>query len=739
MSGIFDSFQESTDHSLDIMAQGPLDPVQPEPKHSAWTAPLRGIGSASLEVGANFLDITRAYAKSVTAYGAPSASPFGQSEEEKAQSKAMRERLQGGEDLFNDPHASELYSLSTTLAPDPQSAGVAENLVYGLSRGLSKAVGSVATFGPVAGPVLFGTSEGMTSAERLKQQGVDKATRTKAALVTGGVSAAMVSVPVAGQTVAQTAGLVALSGPASFMAEQQANKKILENANYEEIAKQYDPLDPVGLAVATLLPTAFGVHGLRVNTRLAKTPLPQIPLAERQNLRYNSPQLDSYATQVEQQYGLPPGILTAIKNAGEKSGNQSVSPAGARGVMQFMPENLRKYGVTDPTDPMQMIDAAGRYLSDTAKQYGGNVDAMIADYNGGPKQANAVLRGETPASAETRAYLERVKAHMGKKAPDVPILNPTRDQIDAAMVHNLTLQANMHDSVEPLAGLVHIVAPEIPTIEAARFSAADAVLNEARPILLADAGNMLDAGQITQIKTELNSLAKTADFLQSPQALKQEIRALQDTGLKRSQAEAKAQKSLDAKITDVQSQVERLTAQVDRNGQATRASQELALLDKGIVPERLTPLVEQRAQKIVKGFQEKAIARLIKQQTPEIIQEPRSPIESQPAAKAVPAEPAQAVKTPAKAEPAKNPAPPEANAAPAEQAGRVTVQDNARGETVVKENPDLPVDVTENGKVMTAADKMAEIRKLAQEGTDTELGAMDAKLLQAAAECLLSA
>src|SRR5690606_21055560 len=94
--------------------------------------------------------------------------------------------------------------------------------------------------------------------------------------------------------------------------------------------------------------------------------------------------------------------------------SNQTSPADARGVMQFMPENLRKYGVSDPADPVQMIDAAGRYLRDTMRQYGGDVDAVIADYNGGPRQAREVLAGRQPKAAETRGYLKRVRAAMGR-------------------------------------------------------------------------------------------------------------------------------------------------------------------------------------------------------------------------------------------------------------------------------------------------------------------------------------
>jgi len=56
------------------------------------------------------------------------------------------------------------------------------------------------------------------------------------------------------------------------MAQQQATRSILENANYGEIAKQYDPLDPVGLTVATLVPAGFAAAA-RAGARGAAKPL----------------------------------------------------------------------------------------------------------------------------------------------------------------------------------------------------------------------------------------------------------------------------------------------------------------------------------------------------------------------------------------------------------------------------------------------------------------------------------
>ncbi|WP_254926083.1 lytic transglycosylase domain-containing protein [Bordetella genomosp. 11] len=126
-------------------------------------------------------------------------------------------------------------------------------------------------------------------------------------------------------------------------------------------------------------------------------------------IKYDDPRLNDYATQVEKREGLPAGLLNSIKNRGERSNPDQVSPKGAMGVMQFMPDTWKQYGKGDPKDPYASIDAAGRYFKDLLKRYNGNVDAAITEYNGGVAQARAVQVGGTPSTPETIAYLERVR------------------------------------------------------------------------------------------------------------------------------------------------------------------------------------------------------------------------------------------------------------------------------------------------------------------------------------------
>lgn len=131
-------------------------------------------------------------------------------------------------------------------------------------------------------------------------------------------------------------------------------------------------------------------------------------------VKYNDPRLDQFANVVEQRYNLPPDLLVAIKNAGERSNTGQVSPAGAKGVMQFI-DKTRKAYPHDPNNPFASIDAAGKYFADLMKRYDGDVKAAVTEYNGGIVQARRVRKGGTPTATETINYLARIKSFMEKR------------------------------------------------------------------------------------------------------------------------------------------------------------------------------------------------------------------------------------------------------------------------------------------------------------------------------------
>lgn len=135
---------------------------------------------------------------------------------------------------------------------------------------------------------------------------------------------------------------------------------------------------------------------------------------EKAALKYNDPRLDSFTSVVEQRYDLPPGIILAVKNAGERSNTGQVSSAGAKGVMQFI-DSTREAYQHDFMDPLASIDAAGRYFKDLMQRYNGDAKAAIAEYNGGIRAAKAVQAGKEIPFKETRDYLQRIKKFMQKR------------------------------------------------------------------------------------------------------------------------------------------------------------------------------------------------------------------------------------------------------------------------------------------------------------------------------------
>jgi len=355
--------------------------------------------------------------------------------------------------LFESRAGAAAYDLADTLKPDPTKTTAIDQVVQGAVSGLTQIVPATIVAGPIAGAALAAGSIGMQRAEDLKRQGVDVGTRTAVGAVEGAAAAAGGVLPVAGSTLARTAALVAAGGPGLAVTQAAAERAILRNAGYNHLADQIDPLDPVNLAAATIVPAVIGGGHLALQARAARGAAPSgdltsMPLATRKGLQYNDPAIDAYAVQAAQANGVPPSLMLALKNAGEKSNPTAVSPKGAAGVAQLMPENQAKFGVTDPHDPVQSLDGMAKYLAATMKQYDGNVQAVIADYNGGPAAARAVMAGAAPPHAETAAYLRRVNDYLQNAGIDHLAFNPTPDQVDAAL---LARGQRVVDDANPLA------------------------------------------------------------------------------------------------------------------------------------------------------------------------------------------------------------------------------------------------------------------------------------------------
>ncbi|QOC54372.1 internal virion protein D [Aeromonas phage Atoyac15] len=128
-------------------------------------------------------------------------------------------------------------------------------------------------------------------------------------------------------------------------------------------------------------------------------------------------QYDPALAEAEQANGLPEGLLKLVMMIENRNDPKNrVSPKGASGVMQVMPSNFESLGITDPDDPIQNINGAGRLMAQLSKQYKGDVGAMLAHYNGGNKAAAQYLAGEE-LNPETTDYLRYAEPYFSQEKP----------------------------------------------------------------------------------------------------------------------------------------------------------------------------------------------------------------------------------------------------------------------------------------------------------------------------------
>lgn len=109
----------------------------------------------------------------------------------------------------------------------------------------------------------------------------------------------------------------------------------------------------------------------------------------------------------------------------------AVSSAGARGLMQIMPETARDpgFGIQPMRDgsPEENVRIGRDYLQAMLQKYGGNQQLALAAYNGGPGRVDSALQraGGDPQKAmqflpaETQAYPGAVQARLGGNSPQI--------------------------------------------------------------------------------------------------------------------------------------------------------------------------------------------------------------------------------------------------------------------------------------------------------------------------------
>ncbi|MDX1957870.1 MAG: lytic transglycosylase domain-containing protein [Leptospiraceae bacterium] len=115
--------------------------------------------------------------------------------------------------------------------------------------------------------------------------------------------------------------------------------------------------------------------------------------------------LNSIIEKESKRNGLDPSLVKAVIKAESNFNPKAVSHAGAKGLMQLMPETAEMLGVEDSFNPKQNVKGGTKYLKDLLATFK-DKDLALAAYNAGP---NAVKRYKgIPPYSETKEYVRKV-------------------------------------------------------------------------------------------------------------------------------------------------------------------------------------------------------------------------------------------------------------------------------------------------------------------------------------------
>jgi soluble lytic murein transglycosylase-like protein len=135
----------------------------------------------------------------------------------------------------------------------------------------------------------------------------------------------------------------------------------------------------------------------------------KIYIREKPPMSLNSGVTDRYddlITEASEKHGVSFSLLKALIKIESDFNPRAISSAGAKGLMQIMPENIRALNIKDPFDPWENIMGGARYLKQLITRFDGKLPMALAAYNAGPNIVDRYKR--IPPFKETEDFVEKV-------------------------------------------------------------------------------------------------------------------------------------------------------------------------------------------------------------------------------------------------------------------------------------------------------------------------------------------
>ncbi len=112
-------------------------------------------------------------------------------------------------------------------------------------------------------------------------------------------------------------------------------------------------------------------------------------------------------------YRLDPDLVNSVIRAESGFNVRAVSPKGAQGLMQLMPQTASGLGVKNVFDPQANVEGGTRYLRELLERYNFDLIKALAAYNAGPERVEQY--GGVPPYYETKAYVASIVRDYNKK------------------------------------------------------------------------------------------------------------------------------------------------------------------------------------------------------------------------------------------------------------------------------------------------------------------------------------
>ncbi|MFD6508261.1 MULTISPECIES: transglycosylase SLT domain-containing protein [unclassified Bacillus (in: firmicutes)] len=120
----------------------------------------------------------------------------------------------------------------------------------------------------------------------------------------------------------------------------------------------------------------------------------------------NEGKYEDIIDRVSNTYGIPKTLIQKMIEVESNFNPKTVSHAGAMGLMQLMPANVKEMGIKNPFSPAESIEGGVKELSGYLKKNNGDLVLALASYNAGP--GNVRKYGGVPPFKETQGYIKKI-------------------------------------------------------------------------------------------------------------------------------------------------------------------------------------------------------------------------------------------------------------------------------------------------------------------------------------------